>query len=123
MSDKQDALRRAHDHLEQARTNKVLAKRDIKTWEAEIARLEAMPELLPQPPLHVDIIRFNKRFVGGGRVYRYAAIRVTPGVWYLTGSTSPQQLTWDALARFIEEDNTLVPRYWNAEVVGAPINK
>lgn len=123
MSDKQDALRRARNSLEKARTDKNIAKRDIKVWESEIARLEAMPELLPPPGFHVDIVRFNKRYSGNSKVYRYAAIRVTPGTWYLTGSTSPQALSWDALARFIEEDNTLAPRYWAAEIVGSPITK
>lgn len=121
--DHREQLRQKRQSLTAFKDTKARAKGNIKRLKREIAELEAMPDWLPQPPLHVDVIRFNKRYSGNGKVYRYAAIRVTPGVWYVTGSTSPQQLSWEALARFIEEDNSLVPRYWHAEVVGAPITK
>lgn len=75
-----------------------LARR-ISRLEAEIARLESLPE---EPEADPAIVYFRKDF--GGKDYDYAAVRAGDGLWYTTGPKSPKGYTWESLVGFIYPD-------------------
>jgi hypothetical protein len=104
-----ETLRRKRQALANFEDTRDNAKASIKVLKREIAELEAKPAL---PTPREDVIRFNKQFVKYGTIYKYAAIR-SGNRWYLTGAQSPQNLTWDQLAEFIEKDNNLIVGYRN----------
>ena len=51
-----------------------------------------------------DMIRFERTFNGGERVYTYGAIRTDQGLWYTTGPRTPKGYTWDDLIDWMMED-------------------
>jgi hypothetical protein len=103
-----EQLRRKRQALANFEDTKNSAKEAIKRLKREIAELEAKPTLSP-PPFNATIT-FYKQFEIGGKNYRYAAL-YADGYWYLTGAYSPQRITWDELADFIEKDNLFPVEY------------
>jgi len=85
-----DAVRRAEANVRSAREA------------LEIAQREAARKKLPEPEHDGAIVFFDKQFVGGGRIYSYAA-RKAAGSWYLTGSEGSRPLSWQSLLDFIDD--------------------
>lgn len=80
-------------------------RQTARELEQEAAWLRSMTE-----PVGIEdgtnVIYFEKTLNSGGKVYSYAALK-TPHGWYVTGKTSPQALSWDALIQWIGPDATV----------------
>lgn len=47
------------------------------------------------------VVWWQMQFRGEGRTYTYAATRAGDRLWHVTGSSTPQRVTWDALLDWI----------------------
>lgn len=78
-------------------------RNQIAALAAEAARIEALPR---EPD--AKAIRFRKRYdasgQGGQHWYSYAAVRVRPDLWYVTGLVT-RGFTWDQLLHFIGDEH------------------
>lgn len=82
----------------------------IERAQAELDRLYRLPD---EPVVEDDapnVIYFQKRFSPNSRVYDYAAIKASDGLWYTTGPQSPKGYSWDRLIEWIYDgsDDTTV---------------
>ncbi len=82
----------------------------IERAQAELDRLYRLPD---EPVVEDDapnVIYFQKRFSPNSRLYDYAAIKASDGLWYTTGPQSPKGYTWDRLVEWMfdgHEDLTI----------------
>ena len=70
----------------------------------EIERLSIPPE----PKGTAPIVRFSKSYRDSARVYHFAAIKNSNGLWYATSCAVPQGATWQQLIEFVKRDNVLL---------------
>ncbi len=66
-----------------------------------LARLDKIDERYGQDAEDGSVIRFVRHI--RTRAYSYAAIRAG-GYWYVTGSRSPQHVTWNELVRWLDHE-------------------
>lgn len=109
-------LTNKRNELAAARRRKAAIKNTINNLKKSIDELESAPRL-PRPT--GTMIQFDKRFLRNGPTYKYIAIEVN-GRWYLTGPTSPQNISWDRLADFIQQDN-FAPIKYTPLIKAAPV--
>lgn len=101
---------------------RTLLERQIEQAERTRDRAEARLALimsLPDEPTTDDpdgalVLWFTRRFRHGGTQYTYAAVKAGDGLWYLTGGTSPQGLTWDRLSQWLWLDEGTITTVWVA---------
>lgn len=90
-------LQKAETAIKRAEASLANARRDL-----EQAVLEEKRAARPEPATDGAVIRFRKQYIGGSRIYDFAAIRAG-GYWYLTGLEGARKRTWSALLDFIDE--------------------
>lgn len=81
----------------------------IEALQKEQVRIAALPQ---EPTLDGDdtpVIYFRKTF-GGTRAYDITAVRCENGLWYCSGSRSPNGATWDQLVDYIGQAEPELPK-------------
>jgi hypothetical protein len=73
------------------------AQRAVDRARDDVQRLERELEVMvPEEPDSSSVVLWSGRF-SGGRPYRFASIDAGGGVWYTTGDTTRQGITWEQL--------------------------
>jgi hypothetical protein len=73
--------------------------RRLEIIQSEIDAIASMPEDDFEPG---SVIRFDRTFNSGSKVYSYAAIKTSEGLWSTTGPKSPKNYTWVDLLRWLQ---------------------
>lgn len=86
------------------------ARRRADEFEEKAALLSSLRE-----PEVVDgeapVVRFDKEF-HSGRIYQYAAILASDGLWYTTGPSAPKGYSWEQLITWLVGDGPEIPTVW-----------
>jgi hypothetical protein len=105
-----NGYRRSSINMNAIERRKRQAEAAIQRAQAELDRLYRLPD---EPVVEDDapnVIYFQKRFSPNSRLYDYAAIKASDGLWYTTGPQSPKGYTWDRLVEWMfdgHEDLTI----------------
>lgn len=108
-------ITKALDNLKPARSEGTLKERKLKELNGLLAAAQLLEERITKVTLQVETLtrfpeedpypdgvtlEFTRNFPNGKKTYDYAARRIQ-GLWYCTGTKSPQAATWNEFINWL----------------------